>query len=146
LSRRESLRLAAPVLGAAVLVAVTLAGLPWNDRPFDAPRTPFDRGAAKGIALAFALLRAAEGVIPRGGVLVMRSEPRDLAQDTYLYRFALALLPGREVVPAANYGVQTPPEVWGRAQYVVVLGKKPADPPGRLLLTTTDGTIWKREP
>jgi hypothetical protein len=146
LSRRETLRLAAPVLGAAVLVAFAAAGLPWTDHPFARPRTPFDRSPAKSVAPGFALLREAGRVIPDGSVVVARTEPRNPAQETYLHRFALSLLPGREVLPAAYYGVATPPEVWNRARYVVVVGRRPAESPGRLLLETPDGTVWRREP
>jgi hypothetical protein len=146
LSRRESIRLLAPLAGAAVLVAVSLAGLPWSDHPFARPRTPFDRSAAKSVAPGFALLRAADAVIPPGGVVLVRTEPEDPTSETYFHRFALALLPGREVLPAAYYGTPTPPEVWNRASYVVVVGRKPAQPPGRLLMETPDGTVWKRQP
>jgi hypothetical protein len=146
LSRRDSLRLASPILGAAVLTAVTFARLPRTAHPFEAPRTPFDGSASKSVASGFALLRAADGVIPRGAIVVARTEPRNPAQETYFHRFALALLAGREVLPAAYYGMEMPPEVWNRAQYVVVFGKRPADPPGRLLLITPNGTVWKLEP
>jgi len=78
--------------------------------------------------------------------VVVRTQPEDRTSETYYHRFALALLPGREVLPAAYYGVPTPPEVWNRAGYVVVVGKRPAQPLGRLLLETADGTVWKREP
>jgi len=127
-------------------VAVSLAGLPWRDHPFARPRTPFDRSAARDVAPGFALLRDAEPLIPTGGVVLVRTEPEDRISETYYHRFALALLPGREVLPAAYYGAPTPPEVWNRAGYVVVVGKRPAQPLGRLLLETADGTVWKREP
>ena len=146
MSRRESVRLLAPLAGAAVLVAVSVARLPWADHPFARPRTPFDRSTAPGVAAGFALLRNAEGVIPPGGVVLVRTAPEDPTSETYFHRFAIALLPGREVLPAAYYGMPTPPEVWNRASYVVVVGGKPAQPPGRLLLETPDGTVWKRQP
>jgi hypothetical protein len=146
LPRRESARILAPLLGAAVLVAFAAASLPWKAGVLAKPRTPFDRSAASSVAPGFALLRDAEGVIPRGAVLVARTEPRNPDQETYFHRFALALLPGREVLPAAYYGMTTPPEVWSRARYFVVVGKRPAEPLGRLLLETPDGTVLKREP
>jgi hypothetical protein len=135
-----------PLLGAAVLVAFAAAGLPWKENPLSAPRTPFDRSEAKSVAPGFALLRDAAAVIPPGAVVVARTEPRDPVQETYFHRFALALLPGREVLPAAYYGMATPQEVWGRASYVVVVGRRPTEAPGRLLLETPDGTVWKRNP
>ena len=143
---RESVRLVAPLVGAAALVAFAAASLPWKAGVLARPRTPFDRSAANSVAPGFALLREAEAVIPRGAVVVARTEPRDPGQETYFHRFALALLPGREVLPAAYYGMPTPPEVWSRAEYVVVVGRRPASEPGRLLLETPDGTVWKRNP
>jgi hypothetical protein len=146
LSRRESVRLVAPLLGAAVLVAFAAASLPWKAGVLTRPRTPFDHSAASSVAPGFAFLRDAQAVIPRGAAVVARTEPRDPIQETYFHRFALAMLPGREILPAAYYGTATSPEVSTRASYVVVVGKKPAEPPGRLLLETPDGTVWKREP
>ena len=143
---RQSVRLAAPLFGAAVLVAFAAASLPWKSGVFARPRTPFDRSAASSVAPGFALLRAEAEVIPAGAIVVARTEPRDPVHETYLHRFALALLPGREVLPAAYYGQATPPEVWGRAEYVVVVGARPADPPGTLLKETGEGSVWRRRP
>jgi hypothetical protein len=144
LPARQSVRLAAPLLGAAVLVAFAAASLPWKSDVFAPPRTPFDRSAASSVAPGFALLREAADVIPSGAIVVARTEPRDPVLETYLHRFALALLPGREVLPAAYYGQATPREVWGRARYVIVVGGRPAEPLGTLLKETPDGTVWRR--
>jgi hypothetical protein len=141
---RESIRLAAPLVGAAVLVSFAAASLPWKAGVSTPPRTPFDHSAAIYVAPGFALLREADPAIPPGGVAVVRTEPRDPVQETYYHRFAVALLPGREIVPAANYGQPTPPEISDRAQYVIVVGPRPAEPPGTLLLETRDGTVWRR--
>ena len=146
MTRRESVRLLAPVLGALVLVAFSAASLPWKAGVLTRPRTPFDRSAASNVAPQFALLRDAEAVIPKGAAVLVRSEPADPTSDTYFHRFAIALLPGRDVVAAAYYGVPTAPAVRDRASYVVVVGRRPASPPGRLLLETPDGTVWKRNP
>lgn len=143
---RESVRVAASLAGGAVLVAFAAASVPWSANPLRRPRTPFDRSAASSVASGFALLRDAAPLIPDGAVLVAWTEPRDPVQETYFHRFALALLPGREVLPAAYYGAAMPPEVWNRAGYVVVVGRRPARPPGRLLLETADGSLWRREP
>lgn len=145
MSRRESVRILAPLVGAAVLVAFAGASLPWKSGLLARPRTPFDRSAADSVAPGFALLRDSDALIPRGAIVVARTEPRDPVRETYFHRFAIALLPGREVLPAAYYGMATPPEVWERAEYIVVVGKRPASPPGRLLLETPDGSVWRRE-
>lgn len=146
MSSRESVRLAAPVLGAAVLVAVAASSLPWRAGVFIPPNTPFANSAAFHLGPGFLLLRDAEGVIPRDASVVVRTDPADLVQETELHRLALALLPGREILPAAYYGQATGPDVWGRAEYVVVLGRRPAEPAGTLLLLTGQGTVWRRPP
>jgi hypothetical protein len=142
---RDSIRLAAPLVGAAVLVSFAAASLPWRAGVSTRPRTPFDHSAAVYVAPGFALLRESDSVIPVGAIAVVRTEPRDPVQETYYHRFAVALLTGREIVPAASYGQATPPEVWGRAEYVIVVGPRPAEPPGRLLLETRDGSVWRRQ-
>jgi hypothetical protein len=67
--------------------------------------------------------------------------------DTYLHRFAVALLPGRRIVPAARWGVPSPAEDTRTAQYEIVVGRRPsAAPDRRLLLEIPEGTLWRRLP
>jgi hypothetical protein len=135
-----------PLIGAAVLAGFTLAGLPWKDGLFRRPRTLFDRSAARAVAPGYALVAAAAPVVPAGATLVVRTEPRDAVAETYYHRFADALLPGRRALPASFYGHFAPPEVFGGAEYVLIVGSRPAEPPGRLLLETPDGSIWRASP
>ena len=135
-----------PVLGAAILVAFTLASLPWKENLFRRPRTLFDRSAASAVAPGYALVAAAVPVIPAGATVVVRTEPRDPIAETYYHRFADALLPGRRALPASFYGRFAPPEVSRDAAYVLIVGAKPAEPPGRLLLETPEGTVWETPP
>ena len=144
--RRESIRLFAPLIGAAFLVVFAAASLPWKAGLFVKTLTPFDYSAAFHLGPGFYLLRQAAGTIPPGAAVVVRTDPEDPARESELHRLGLALLPGREVVPAAYYGQPAGPEVWGRAEYVIVLGRRPADPPGTLLLVTDQGTVWRRQP
>lgn len=95
------------------------------------------------VAPGFALLRAADGVIPKGASLVVLTVPPDPTQETWYHRFAVALLPGRKALAAADYGQAAPPETWRGAEYVVVVGARPPAPPGTLLLETGDGSVWK---
>jgi hypothetical protein len=136
-------RVFVPLAGAAILAGLAIASLPWKEG-FGRPRTPFDRSAAYPATPVFALLSEAAKILPTGASVVVQTEPRDAGRETEDHRFAVALLPGRVVLPAAEYGRFLPSEVWTRAEYVVVLGGRPADAPGELLLETGDGTIWKR--
>ncbi len=84
-------------------------------------------------------------MIPDRASVVARTEPPDAIQETYFHRFAISLLPGRRVLPAAYYGGFVDSKVWKDAQYMVVVGPKPAPPPGRLVLETKEGTVWRRD-
>jgi hypothetical protein len=143
LPRRHRTAALAPLLGAAILVGSSIASLPWKENLFRRPRTPFDRSAASSVAPGYALLTAAAPLVPPGATVVVRTEPRDPIQETYYHRFADALLLGRRALPASLYGHPAPAELWRAAEYVVVVGGKPAEPPGRLLLETAGGTVWK---
>lgn len=139
------MRLAAiPLAGAAILAVCALASLPWRQGLFRWSSTPFDRSLASSVAPGYALLSAAAGVIPPGSSVVARTEPSDPIQETYFFRFAVALLPGRTVLPTAFYGAPIAPKTWRDANYVVLIGRRPTAPPGRLLLETPDGTVWYR--
>jgi hypothetical protein len=143
LPRRHRTAALAPLLGAAILVGSSITSLPWRENLFRRPRTPFDRSAASSVAPGYALLTAAAPLVPPGATVVVRTEPRDPVQETYYHRFADALLPGRRALPASLYGHPAPDELWRDAEYVVFVGGKPSEPPGRLLLETAEGTVWK---
>ncbi len=146
LSTLDSRLFFVPLIGAAILVAFTLSSLPWKENLFRRPRTLFDRSGASAVAPGYALVAAAVPVIPAGASVVVRTEPRDPIAETYYYRFADALLPGRRALPAAFYGRFAPPEVFRDAAYVLIVGARPAEPPGRLLLETPEGTVWEAPP
>jgi hypothetical protein len=55
----------------------------------------------------------------------------------------VALLPGRRALPAAYDDRPALPEVWRGAEFVVVVGGRPAAAPGELLLETPEGTVWR---
>lgn len=130
------------LLGSAILVGFAIASVPWSDG-LRRPRTPFDRSRANMVAPGYALLSAAAAVIPPGASVVVRTEPADPTQETWYHRFAVAFLPGRRALPAAFYGRPAPREVWGGAQFIVVVGGRPAAAPGQLLLETPEGTVWR---
>ena len=92
-----------PLLGAALLAGFALASLPWRDHPFRRPRTPFDRSASRAVADGYALVAAANPLIPAGATVVVTTEPRDPGAETYYHRFADALLPGRRALPVGPH-------------------------------------------
>lgn len=145
MSGRRTLRLVSPLLGAAVLTGFAIGSLPWKENLFRRPSTPFERSAARSVAPLFAILTAAQSVIPEGATVVARTEPPEAIQETYFHRFAISLLPRRRVLPSAFYGGFVNAAVWQDAQYMILVGPRPAAPPGRLVLETPEGTVWRRD-
>lgn len=109
------------------------------------PATPYDRSPAGHVVPAFILLDSAAAVIPRGASVTVTSEPPDPARDTESHHMGVALLPGRQVVPAALWGAPRP-DLAGQADYIVILGRRPAVSYGRLLYESPPGTVWQRRP
>ena len=131
--------------GSAILAGFSIAALPFSSGLFRAPRTPYDENDATFMAPAWILLKRAEPLIPPGSSVVVRVEPPDSGTDSYFHRFGVALLPGRKMVPAALWGVPTAPEVLGDADYEVVVGATTSSPGRRLVLSTPEGSVWKRD-
>ena len=140
---RSNAAAAVALCGAGLLAALALWSLPWKAGLGPAP-TPFDRSAVPQLAPTYGLLAAAAGVIPAGASFAVRAEPRDAGVESDGHRLGLALLPGRRVLPAAYLGVFTPEEIWRDADYVVVVGRRPAGADGAPLLETPAGSVWRR--
>ena len=120
----------APLAGAALLAALALWGLPWKSG-LARPRTLLDRSAPR-LAPGCALLTAAVGVIPEGATFAVSTDPRDARFEDWYLRFGVGLLPGRR----ATLGTA--------ADYLVLVGPRPREAPGELVLATPDGTVWRR--
>jgi hypothetical protein len=131
--------------GSAILAGFSIAALPFSRGLFHVPRTPYDASEAAFTVPAWILLQRASEVVPREASVVVRVEPPDATNDSYLHRFAVALLPGRKIVPAALWSVPTAPEVLREADYEIVVGKAPPSPAGQLVLSIPEGSVWKRE-
>ena len=129
--------------GSALFIALSIRRLPPPSEVLQAPATPYDHAASRDAVPALRLLRRAAAVVPVLASVACRSEPSNSTKDTSLYRYTVAMLPGRTVWPAALWDVASP-ELEARAEYLVVLGPSPADPPGEALLETPDGTVWRR--
>ena len=133
------------LVGAAVLAGFSVAALPFSRGLFRAPRTPYDASDAAFTVPAWIVLERAQPLIPAGASVVVRAEPADATTDSYLHRFAVALLPGRKIVPAALWGVPTSAEVLGDADYEVVVGATTSSPGRPLVLSTPEGSVWRRD-
>jgi hypothetical protein len=141
----KSRALLLPLIGSAILAGFSVAALPFSGGLFRAPRTPYDAGDAASVVPSFILLQRADSLIPRGASVAVRIEPPDPDANSYLHRFAVALLPGRKIVPAALWGTPTEPGPLREAEYEIVVGREPAAPVGRLVLAIPEGTVWKRD-
>ena len=141
--RRPDIGTASALAGAALLAALALRGLPWG-AGLAAPPTPFTHSATPFLATAYALLRDADARIPAGASAVVLAEPRDARLESHFYRLGLALLPGREVLPAALFDEFTSGDTWAAAEYRIVVGIRPPAGEGVLVLQTPRGSIWRR--
>jgi hypothetical protein len=75
---------------------------------------------------------------------VVRTEPPDAGLETWYHRLGVSFLPGRRAFPSAYLGSFTPPEMWREAEYLVLVGPKPREAAGELVLETPSGTVWRR--
>jgi hypothetical protein len=128
--------------GATILTALAISKLPRFPEVLQAPATPFDRSAMPGAAARYRLFQEAAAVIPRGASVAPVSQPRDPVGETELHREAVALLPGRRVIPAALWDAPTHQEE--DADFLIVAGPRPSPAPGTLLLETPAGNVWQR--
>ena len=131
--------------GSAILAGLSVAALPFSSGLFHLPRTPYDANEASFLAPDWILLQRAAEIVPRDVSVVVRGEPPDATNDSYLHRFAVGLLPGRKIVPAAVWSVPTAPEALREADYEIVVGKASPPPASRLVLSIPEGSVWKRE-
>ena len=128
--------------GAALLTALAIARLPRFPDLLHPPSTPFDRSAMPASAVSYRLFQAAAAVVPAGASVAVLAQPRDAMRETALHREAVALLPGRKVVPAALWGAPTGRE--SEADFLIVAGGIPSPSPGTLLLGMPRGSVWRR--
>jgi hypothetical protein len=140
--RSDTPRFFVLLAGAVILTALAISKLPRLPEVLRAPSTPFDRNPAPGAVADFKLFREAASVVPPGASVAALSQPRNAVRETSLHREAVALLPGRRVLPAALWNNATHLE--DQADFLIVAGGKPEPPPGPLLLETPWGSVWQR--
>jgi hypothetical protein len=141
IAMKPSVLPALAIAAAATLTGFAIARLP--PRPWRAPGTPFDL-SIPAAARDFAFLSEAARVLPAGASVVAHAEPVDPAADDALARMAIALLPGRDVIPAAVWRVPNP-DADARAEFIVIEGGFPAESRGELLFRNGSGTVWHRK-
>lgn len=117
--------------------------MPWSEG-LGHPRTLLDRSSARVLRPGYVLITEASGAIPEGSSFVVRTEPPDPELETWYHRLGVSLLPRRRALPSAYLGRFTAPEAWRDAEYLVLVGPKPREAPGRLVLETPSGTVWRR--
>lgn len=142
-ARERSWRNALALAAALILVAYGFCRLPRWPELFRLPRTPLDHSRIHDSSAQFRLLLEAARVVPPGATVVMRGAQADARKDAFLHRFAVALLPGRRVLPAAVPGAPVSPSDEPGAEYVVILGPLRESVSGDLIAATPDGTIWR---
>jgi hypothetical protein len=136
--RRASRRwLAVGLAGAALNVGYAFYRLPGLGEDVRVSATPLDRSGIHDSAPDYALLTAAAEVVPAGARVAIRTAWGDRARDAVLFRFAVALLPGRWVVAADARD--------GDAEYVILRGEGGLVDAQRLRVVES-GSIWRRTP
>ena len=141
-SRTEA-RLAILLVGAIFMAVLSVRKLPGFRDLLHFPASPFDR-CDPVAAPAFIFLQTAASQVPPGESATVMTEPRDAARESSLFGICVALLPGRRLLPAAQWSVFTP-ELSEDAHYLIVFGPQPAAQPGTLVHGDSRGTVWKRE-
>jgi hypothetical protein len=135
-----------PIVGSLILTAYGVLRLPHGSAGLRLANTPFDHSDARDAAPRWRLLIEAGRVVPHGASVCVVSANRDGQTDTYLHRIGVALLPERRVLAAALQGVAVQPDPEPLADYVVVVGRRPVESHGSLLLEIPEGTVWRRSP
>ena len=129
--------------GAVAMTVLAFTELPPLPDLLHAPATPYDHNPSVAMATEWRLVADAATVIPFGVSVSAIAEPRNATVETALHRDAVALLPGRRIIPAAFFAVPTHSE--DDADYWIIAGPAPASPPrGERVLSTPLGTVWRR--
>jgi hypothetical protein len=132
-------RAALPLAGSAILVAVAVLRLPPPRLLLRQVATPFDRSKDPGAGAHLILLTQVSALIPKGASVAVRAASGDPTQSVYSTLQAMSLLPGREILPPESDIREARPD------FLLLAGQADDDVPGRLLLRTPQGALWKLE-
>jgi hypothetical protein len=128
--------------GALILVTVAVGRLPAPRDLIRRPVTPFDRARDPGAGPILSLLTQASTVIPARARVAVRAVSGSLAESSFCSLLARSLLPSINVVPAEH-----PLDGPARPDFVILVGLDvPEQGPGRLVLRTSVGAVWRLEP
>lgn len=133
-------RVRVALFGSAVLCAISIVRLPWSVDILRQPSTPFDRSKARFMAPGYSLLVEAASVIPPGSSVIVQCQP---ANALLFWRFAVALLPNRRILPDRLWLTDNVLELRQQAEYLVLWGPLPASSLGDLLLKKPPGSVWR---
>lgn len=134
-------RAAVPLTGALLLVVAAAARLPPPSDLVRPAATPFDRSEDRGAGPALVFFTRVAPLVPPGSSVAARAASGDPRASDTCSLLASSLLPGRLVVPA-RIPIET-----ARPDYAVYLGRGDPSPAiGRLVLRTSQGSLWKLAP
>jgi len=120
------------IAGAALNVAYAFYRLPPLGECVRLSATPLDRSGISDSAPDYALLVSAAEIVPPGARVAIRTTWGDRGRDAILFRFAVALLPGRRIVAGTWDG-----------EYVILRGDGSLSG-AELLRKFAAGSVWRR--
>ena len=142
-SRSDRPRIAIAVCGSLLLIAVLLTRLPWGRDEFRLPATPLDRTRSRFMAPGYLLLLESASRIPPGASVAVVGPADALTHDLF-WRFAVALLPDRRILPD-SVGADPEHATPAGADYLVLWGPASPTSHGTLLLSEPQGSVWRLE-
>lgn len=139
----RSIRAPLALGGAGLMLLLAVRELPPPREWIQRPATPLARSKVEWSGAEYRLLTEASRVIPPGATVLVRVGTDEAWRTDLSYKFAVALLPGRTVLPATAGGQPIPPELARTAEFVVLVGGRAEDRPLETILTTPDGAVWR---
>ena len=141
---RSTTRALLALAGAGLMLLLAIRELPPPREWIHRPATPLARSKAEWSGTEYRLLTEAARVIPPGATVLVRVGTDEPWRADLSYKFAVALLPGRTILPATPGGRPLPPDLEAASAFVVFVGGKPEDRPRETILTTPGGAVWKQ--
>ena len=135
-SSSETLFLAAAIAGAGANLGYSVYRLPPLVECTSLSRTPLDHSGIRDSAGYYSLLLDAAVIVPSGARVAVLTSSGNAGRDAVLYRFAVALVPGRRIVEGWTPARAT-------ADYVVIAGPGGSLADAQLLLTDERGSVWR---
>ena len=128
--------LAVALVGAGASLGYSVYRLPPLRECTSLSRTPLDHSGIRDSADYYSLLLNAAAIVPSGARVAVLTSSGNAERNTVLYRFAVALLPGRRIEAGWT-------DARAAADYVVFAGPGGSLADARLLLTDERGSVWR---